>query len=734
MKLDKLQKNVKNFLNEKKSIFIFFLCFAIFTFPRSLEVTNPKLYDIVNISKVICGIFILIYTVISKIKLSKYTKGVIVYSVYLLMATLFNNINIITYFKVYVLNISMVLLCDISLKKKYKIKMLKILSNYFYILIILNLLGLIFNFINSGSFISIENNYFLGQDNRFILYIIPTLIGFLYLYEITMERKYLIRFIMSYIISLSMLIALWAVASFGVLIFIGIGLIVFYLFRHIKINVYKVSVALLILCVAIVFFKVQNLFEYFIVNILHKSLTLSYRTIMWDDAKEMLINSPINLIFGFGYFDTKDAFVHMPLKMNHLHNIVMDIIFAGGIIGGVLYFRNLIIVQESLNKIKNNQIKNNTILFFETLMLLLIFDTFEMYQIYYLIICLMYYSSTLIIDLEGENMQNYDEEGIKMQKDKVGIMLATYNGEKYIKDQIDSIINQTYKNWVLYVSDDNSSDNTINIVNEYKEKYEDKIIILENENKFSNAKLNFANLFDKVDGMDYYMFCDQDDVWTKDKIQNLLIPVKKEEKDGKKPILAYCDSKIVDSNLNVISESLVEYGNKHLPNKHLMEHVLIENYFPGCAVLFNKELKEKTKTIYKDCEMHDWWLTLTSALSGKIIFVDKKLHYYRQHGNNTVGAHKDDNAVNKIIIRIKKLFDLKTTKTTWSTYQDTVLKQANELYRIYSKDETIDSNNIEIIKKFIDIMNDKNRLRRLILLIKKNYVPVEKIRVLRLVL
>ena len=709
------------------------LSFIIFTIPRSLEAIVPKVYNIINILKIIIFLGILFIGIKEKIKLSKFTKTVIIYSIYLFCVTLINRVHPMVFLKVYLLNVGILLFCEIAFREKYRYKFIKFFSNYFLILLILNFIGIIVGFLMknpSAYLIPKAETYFLGQDNRFILYIIPTLLGYYILHQKGYSKNSFKLLIITYIIGLISLVSLWSVAAFCVLILLGICFLISKCIKK-KINIYVFTFLILLIGIGIVFFKVQNLFEFFIVDVLHKSLDLSYRTILWDGAIDMLKNSPINLIFGFGYFDTKNTFANMPVKVGHLHNIILNNLFFAGIIGSAIYFYGLNLIEKNIYKIKNTQSSNILASIFLAIIVLMMFDTFELYQMYYFTLFLLFKAKDFLTD---DKIDKKNVKDLEKMEDKVGIMLATYNGEKYISEQIDSIIRQTYQNWIIFISDDGSTDNTMKIVNEYKKKYPDKIVILTNENKFSNAKLNFANLFENVNNMDYYMFCDQDDVFEENKIMDLLKVVKNEEKQNKIPILAYCDSKIVDSNLNTISESLVEYGNKHLPDMNLMKHVLVENYFPGCAVLFNKELKEKTGTIYKECEMHDWWLTLTSALSGKIIFVNEKLHLYRQHGNNTVGAHKDDTAIKKLIIRIKKMFDLKNTKQTWKNYQNTVLNQAKELYRIYKDDESINKDNLEDVKRFIEIMEYKGKLKKLILLKRNNYIPVEKIRILRLVL
>ncbi|MDO4392333.1 MAG: O-antigen ligase family protein [Clostridium sp.] len=397
-------------LKAKKEIIFFIICFVIYTIPRSIEMLFPKIYKGINIIKAIVIICIFAYFAVFFIKkdrkkISKYSIGVMIYALYIFIVTIFNKVNIVTCVKVYLLNVSVILLCEIIFNSDYKFEFIKFFTSYFLMLLVLNMIVLFLNYINNGTMINKENIYLLGQDNRFILYIIPTLLGYYYLNVNNKSGKF--GMIITYIIGVITLAVVWSVASLAILIIIGLGFVVLKIINkyNIKINSYIILILLIALSVMIVFLKIQNCFENFIVNVLHKSMTLSYRTIMWDDAKEMLIKNPVNLIFGFGYFDTKDSFVHMPIKVNHLHNIVMDPLFAGGIIGLIIYIGNLCILCNSINKISENNKKNNICLIFGTLLLLLTFDTFEMYQIYYFILFLILQAPKFCNNEEKINIQ-----------------------------------------------------------------------------------------------------------------------------------------------------------------------------------------------------------------------------------------------------------------------------------------------------------------------------------------
>ena len=310
-----------------------------------------------------------------------------------------------------------------------------------------------------------------------------------------------------------------------------------------------------------------------------------------------------------------------------------------------------------------------------------------------------------------------------MEDKKVAILMASFDGEKYIKEQIDSILNQTYKNIDIYISDDNSTDNTINIIKEYVNN-NNNIKYLQNDCENSGAKNNFANVFDKVNGYDYYMFCDQDDFWYENKVEHIIEKAKELEKN-EEFILIYNDLCITDSKLEVKEKSLINKEHKYLPKSKVFNHFLVQAYFPGCAMTFNDKLKQKVKNIADCAEMHDWWVALIAAYYGNIFFLNEPLQLYRQHENNVVGSIKNNN----ILSRIKKLTKLKEEKQIWKKYQNTVLLQAKEILNNYEP-----SHNLDVLNRFIVIMETKSKLWKLLQLKRNEFSPIEHIRILRLVL
>jgi len=219
----------------------------------------------------------------------------------------------------------------------------------------------------------------------------------------------------------------------------------------------------------------------------------------------------------------------------------------------------------------------------------------------------------------------------------VDIIMGTYNGESYIKEQIDSILKNTWENWHLYVCDDGSTDRTEEIVKDYEQKYPDKIFWKPNE-KNKGAAINFLDAARKAAG-DYVMFCDQDDYWLPNKIEDTLQCMKHvEEAEGiKVPLIVFTDAKVVDGNLYLLEESFHKSSNLDTTKLDL-PHMLMENKMMGCTMMLNRALVEKLKQFPKKVRMHDWWSAIVAASFGKIIYLDKPTMLYRQHTANVIGS------------------------------------------------------------------------------------------------
>ena len=228
----------------------------------------------------------------------------------------------------------------------------------------------------------------------------------------------------------------------------------------------------------------------------------------------------------------------------------------------------------------------------------------------------------------------------------VTILLATLNGEDYLKAQLESIAAQTYENWQLVVGDDGSTDGTISILEEFSKQYPEQVTIIKNDPPQGSAKDNFISLIQNSYGP-YFMFCDQDDVWKPDKIYLTLQKMEAlEARYGEKtPILVHSDLSVADHNLEMVAESFFQYAN--IPKRIVLNQLMVQNSVTGCTMMINRCLQQyflrplpMSKII-----MHDYWAALIAKVFGKIGFVNEPTMYYRQHGNNSVGAKDAKNPV-----------------------------------------------------------------------------------------
>lgn len=229
----------------------------------------------------------------------------------------------------------------------------------------------------------------------------------------------------------------------------------------------------------------------------------------------------------------------------------------------------------------------------------------------------------------------------------VNIVMASYNGEKYIREQIDSILASTYTDWSLTVFDDCSTDKTVSIVKEYASRFPERIFFYKSDvNKGSTRtfleglmKLYAHEEKSSSNKPSYFMFADQDDIWLKDKIEKTLdIMHANERKYGKDtPLLVYTDAVVVDKNLRFKKNSF--HGMTHLNcKKNDLAHLMMENKCMGCTCMMNAPLVQLVEKIPDDIRLHDWWMVLLAATFGRVCSSSWQSMLYRQHGNNQVGS------------------------------------------------------------------------------------------------
>ena len=220
----------------------------------------------------------------------------------------------------------------------------------------------------------------------------------------------------------------------------------------------------------------------------------------------------------------------------------------------------------------------------------------------------------------------------------ISILLAAFNGERYIKEQIESILHQTEQDFVLYVNDDCSEDRTWEILESYAERYPGKIVITRSPENSGSSKANFLNMI--LEHRDkYLMLCDQDDVWLPEKIEKTMAKMRAlEQRYGSDtPLLVYTDLKVADRNLNILAESMMRRVAADF-NRTSLRDQLVQNTVTGCTVMYNRALAEKFVHLPGFTVMHDWWMMLTAAALGHAAYLPEATILYRQHGDNSIGT------------------------------------------------------------------------------------------------
>jgi len=221
---------------------------------------------------------------------------------------------------------------------------------------------------------------------------------------------------------------------------------------------------------------------------------------------------------------------------------------------------------------------------------------------------------------------------------KISVCMATFNGEKYIKEQLDSILSQLDGSDEIIISDDSSADNTVEIIKSYNDN---RIKIFENQ-KFKSPIFNFENALKYAKG-EIVVLADQDDIWKPNKIETI-------KKYMQEYDLVLSDADIIDEQRNILQESFYAINGS---KSGLMKNI-VKNSYLGCTMAFNKKILDKSLPFPKDLPMHDWWIGLIGEMYGKTYFIEDKLISYRRHGNNAspTGEKSKYSFSKKIIFRL----------------------------------------------------------------------------------
>lgn len=269
--------------------------------------------------------------------------------------------------------------------------------------------------------------------------------------------------------------------------------------------------------------------------------------------------------------------------------------------------------------------------------------------------------------------------------------MATYNGEPYLRPQMDSILHQSNQDWRLIIRDDCSSDNTVKIIKEYQLLRPEQIQLIQAEQPSGSAKNNFFQLL-QYSTAEYVMFADQDDVWLQQKIELTLEKMHQmEQQYGEEiPLLVHTDLAVTDENLRIVNHSLFQMQNMDA-ERNKLNNIVVQNIVTGCTMMCNRALLNLVVEIPEKSIMHDMWLALVAAAFGQIGFVDKATILYRQHGNNANGA-KNVKTLKYIFQKLKNINEIhaglvkqyQQAKEFFQVYHSLLNQEQKEMLEVYS--------------------------------------------------
>lgn len=280
---------------------------------------------------------------------------------------------------------------------------------------------------------------------------------------------------------------------------------------------------------------------------------------------------------------------------------------------------------------------------------------------------------------------------------KVSILLSSYNGSKFIEEQLISIKNQTYP-FELYIRDDGSTDNSVELIKKLfiKLKLNGQIILGKN----IGAQKSFFYLIKKFGRKNNYIaFSDQDDIWEVDKLKSAVEKIKNKEEHlgASHPILYHSDLKII-SHDGVLQTKTFWQSVGLNPNYTKLNNLLCQPTVTGCTVVVNKSLLKLIEIYPKDSSMHDYWLSILAKVFGTIISDKKSYINYRIHTDNAIGFKVIN--LNRLITLLNKpiLFI-----TNWKRNHMKRILQAGEFLNIYSK--SLSNNDIILLTNFANLKN-----------------------------
>ena len=244
----------------------------------------------------------------------------------------------------------------------------------------------------------------------------------------------------------------------------------------------------------------------------------------------------------------------------------------------------------------------------------------------------------------------------------VDVVLATYNGARFLPQQLASIAAQDGVDWRLLVRDDGSRDATRAIVDAFACAHPGRVVWIDDGEVGLGAARSFGRLL-AASTAPYVFSCDQDDVWLPGKLVASVAQLTAAEREWghDAPLLVHTDLRVVDEEMRTIAPSMNRYQHLGAHVRSSLRALMVQNCVTGCTAGMNRALLDVALPLPPQAIMHDWWLALTASAFGKVVYLDDVSVAYRQHGTNAVGARRYDlrvrPAVGEMRASLERTFD-----------------------------------------------------------------------------
>jgi glycosyltransferase involved in cell wall biosynthesis len=312
------------------------------------------------------------------------------------------------------------------------------------------------------------------------------------------------------------------------------------------------------------------------------------------------------------------------------------------------------------------------------------------------------------------------EKGKLSDQPIVEVLLATYNGERFLREQIDSILMQDYVNLRVLARDDGSSDATVSILNEYAERLPIRFRVMPSSPGTGSPKDNFLMLM-RASSAQYICFSDQDDIWLPDKVSRTKRAMDDLESrwGADTPLLVFTDAHVVDDQLRTLHESFWAHEKIEPDRIHDLALLLGRSVVTGCTMLLNRRLVELSFAMPGEAPMHDRWIGLLACAIGRTQAVRTQTLLYRQHDRNVAGIGKSTVSLPALFNRLVKR---EARRAQWVISQ----RQAEAFLRVYSAE--LSPKHRDLLRAYLQCGATKGRLFRIMTFIRFGFCRWNSIR------